>query len=94
MKIKYLECDCHSPEHTLRFSYFEDEPDTLFIEPHLYNYQKWYQRLWAAIKYVFGHCSNYGHFDCIVLDIKKSRELAAELDEFIFLAENYNAKNN
>lgn len=92
LKINYLECDCSSAEHTLRFSYFEDEPDMLFIEPHLNTHENIFQRMWAAIKYTLGYKCKYGHFDSVVVNRDKVRELRNQLDTFLRMTQDEKAK--
>jgi hypothetical protein len=65
---EYFGCECHSDEHTLRFT-FDTEPDA--GEPELYtsilleSEMPWYKRIVAATKYVFGYYKcKYGHFGC------------------------------
>jgi len=64
--MKYLECSCNSPEHTMRFSKFDDE-DFMYITIHL-SHCKFIHRLYNAIKYIFGYSCIYGHFDEFILD--------------------------
>jgi len=62
MEHKYITCECSSMEHTIRFSYFKDEPDLLYVEFHLNQTDRWYKRIWKAVKYIFGYRSKYGEF--------------------------------
>lgn len=66
MQTIYYECQCGSPEHTLRFVYDPDEND-LYTEIHLSQYRNFFKRAWVVIKYIFGHKCNYGCFDCWLL---------------------------
>ena len=84
-KVKYLECSCYSAEHTLRFSYDDNDTNELYIEICLYNYNSIFWRALAAIKYVFGYKSRYGHFDCMILERDKVKKLKDELDLFLGL---------
>jgi hypothetical protein len=60
-------CHCYSPEHQFIFHYFEDDNE-LILEVHLTTYKNFFKRLWAGLKYAFGHRSRYGEFDEIVIN--------------------------
>lgn len=80
--LEYLECACHSPEHTLKFVLDED-PEY----PALYAYvflseRGLLGRLWAALKYVLGHKCRYGHFDEFILRKEDCDRLTAMLGKF------------
>ena len=88
MNRKYFDCACYSQDHTICLEYIDDDPDdsivTLSVQ--LTKYRAWYKRLWAAIKYVFGYQSRYGHWDCFII------EPGQNLDDIIwFLTEARNA---
>jgi hypothetical protein len=74
METHYFECHCHSPEHTLSFHFFEDEPKMLsayiFLSP-----DSFFKRIWNAIKYIFGYKCKYGHFDEFILNPKDAEKL-------------------
>ena len=77
METSYYECQCESPEHTLRFVYDPDENE-LYTEVHLTQYRNVFKTIWVAIKYIFGYKCRYGHFDCWMLkneDCKGIKEL-------------------
>lgn len=63
MRKEYIGCNCNSLDHTMRFAWFEDEPDTMYVETFIITYDRWYKRVWTAIKYVFGYRSRYGDTD-------------------------------
>lgn len=74
-EFRYLECECTSPEHTLRIARDEDHTYiTFFLEG-----GPWWRRLTNAVKYLFGYKCRYGHFDEIVLGEDKVRELVEAL---------------
>ena len=56
-KVIHLDCDCHSPEHIIRYSLwawdYNDRPE-MFVEVQAGHYLPWYKRIWPAIKYMFG----------------------------------------
>ncbi|MHA2280184.1 MAG: hypothetical protein ACXAC5_04845 [Promethearchaeota archaeon] len=82
-KKKYFECDCYSIEHIFRISYLTDEPDEIYLEPHLSNSNGFFTRIGVAIGYIFGYRSAYGNFDSVILNAPKAIELHKCLGEFI-----------
>jgi hypothetical protein len=73
--FEYLECECSSPEHTVRFAKDEDFVYmTFFLES-----GPWYRRVASAFRHIFGYKSRYGHFDEVVMD----RETAARMAEIL-----------
>jgi hypothetical protein len=79
MKIKYLECVCHSPEHTLRF---EKDDECIYTAVYLNQDKNLFKRVWVAIKYIFGYKCKFGHWDCFILKEEDKEDLVR------FLAEN------
>lgn len=83
----YIECDCNSNEHVLRFTIDLDENDE-YPMPHVYTslflnqYRPWYARIWVALKYVFGYNCKYGHWDCTSLAVDKVNNLRDLLNQF------------
>jgi hypothetical protein len=65
---EHFECQCHSDEHTLRFTLDTepalDEAPEIYTSVFLGLWEPWWKRIWIGIKYVFGYTSKYGHFDC------------------------------
>ncbi len=83
MKIEHYDCVCSSADHSIRFVYFEDdveEPDEIYIEVQLAHTNKWYQRVWKALKYIFGYECRFGHWDTWSLDPKDVDRLIAMLE--------------
>lgn len=83
MNKTYLECSCGSLEHLVRFSYFEDEKDFVYLEIHLAPDRSFFRRLFNAIKYIFGHRSKYGDFDEILLDKNTVLKLKEACEKFL-----------
>lgn len=75
----YLECDCTSAEHTMRFVLDDDEVyPHIYVEMQLSRSRGFLRRLWLAIKYVFGYECKYGHWDETMLtagNVEKLRDL-------------------
>lgn len=78
----YFECQCGGAEHTLRFV-LNKEDDELYTSIFLNDWQRWYKRLWVAVKYVFGYKCKYGHWDCWILRRDDAERLHSMLYEFI-----------
>jgi hypothetical protein len=77
MNVQYIECDCHSEEHTLRY-HLDEEDGELYTTVYLQDWEAWHKRLWKAAKYVFGYSSKWGHFDTTVMsgdNLYKLRDL-------------------
>jgi len=55
-------CACSSLEHQL-FFWWDYGSDMLYVESHLHSNRNFWGRLKYALKYVFGHKSNYGSWD-------------------------------
>ena len=77
-KAEYFECKCDSSEHTLRFVY-DDEDDEIYTQVFLHA-PSFFQRVWQAIKYVFGYKCKYGHWDCTLLKKEDIPKLIALLE--------------
>lgn len=84
MRHKYIECECGTVEHTLRFTH-DDSPDwpEIYVDVHLGQHYGFFKRLWYGIKYIFGFKSVYGHFDESVLGEEKVKELRDFCNEWL-----------
>ena len=65
----------------------KDDPG-LYLEVQLIQHRNFFQRIWAAIKYVFGYRSNYGHWDCWLLDMRDTKGLINLLQQHQTLMKN------
>lgn len=87
MERKFILCECGWAEHQLLFFYDPDEDDSrfysLYVEVHLSTWKGFFRRLWAAIRYVFGYRSRYGHWDSIMIDVKQAKELLDFITKFL-----------
>lgn len=76
MNKHYFECHCHSPEHLLTFTIWDDD-DLSFIYAYVFlNPEPWYKRIYKGLRYIFGYQCRYGYFDEFILDPK-------DIDRFI-----------
>lgn len=75
----HITCVCTSPEHTLRFSFDEEEKE-VYTEVYLKQYRGFFKRVWIALKYIFGYSSRYGHWDCTIMNDAESRKLHGFLE--------------
>jgi hypothetical protein len=83
--ITFIECDCHSDEHTIKIERsMEDGQPEICISVQLSRTKGFFGRVIAATKYVFGHECRFGHWDCTSLNTEGQRQLASMLDEFLF----------
>ena len=64
--VTHIDCNCGSPEHILRFIWDADE-QTVYTEVQLRQWRNPVQRVWVAIKYVFGYQCRYGCWDCCIM---------------------------
>ena len=79
----FFECRCGSSEHTLRFVLDKDKTDPcIHTEVYLNLWERWYKRVWVALKYVFGYRCAYGHWDCWMLDGEDAGKLRDMVDDF------------
>ena len=71
-------CECHSPEHQFIVRYWDDAKE-VYVDIHLTKAPFW-QRVWYAIKYIFGYQSSYGAFDEIILNPEDAERLQKVVD--------------
>ena len=83
IKFEYFECQCTSPEHTLRFNY-DEENNEITTEIRLIQYHNIFKRIWISIKYIFGYKCKYGIWDCWIMkneDCKGLKELLNKVQD-------------
>lgn len=89
-EIEYMDCQCLSPEHTLRYMFTpynnDKDPPEIYTEVYLCK-QGFWKRIWIAIKYVFGYQCKYGHWDCTILTPSEVPKLQKLLNKYV---EEYN----
>ena len=88
MERDFYLCTCESPEHQFIVDGFIDELGDkkykeVTITPYLFKYQSIFSRTIAAIKYVFGHRTKYGHWDSICLNEEQARRLVNSINKFL-----------
>jgi len=79
-KKRYIECICDSSEHVMRMV-FDKENKECHIEMQLYG-QTFFNRVWGAIKYIFGYECKYGHWDCTSLSKDSLTNMITEMITF------------
>jgi len=82
LKSEFFECQCHSDEHTLKFTWNEEDNE-IYTSVFLDDYRNFFQRVKVAAKYIFGYKCKYGHWDCFVLkpeDAGRLKELLEKLN--------------
>jgi len=65
MKDLYIECNCYTDEHTLRFS-MDPEDGHMYLHVFLEN-DVFLKRLWKGIRYILGYKSKFGQFTEVIL---------------------------
>lgn len=78
MEKLYLDCQCESLEHSIRF-YYEPDLDCVVLDTHLIRIPLW-KRIVYAIKYILGYQSKYGAFDETLLNGDRISELQSFLE--------------
>ena len=76
-KIVYLECQCHSPEHSVKFI-LDNEEGEIYVYTQL-TPLPWYKRIWHGIRYMFNKSSTWGHWEETIL---KEEEISQLLNIF------------
>ena len=87
MRHEHFECICDSEEHSMRVTYFVDawngiEEDEIYISLYLADRGFWY-RLWHGIKYICGHKSRYGDYQCITIKREDAERLRDLMNRYI-----------
>jgi hypothetical protein len=80
MLPEILVCDCNSNEHQI-IIYFDEELGSAYLQIHLTK-RKFWQRLKAGIKYIFGYKSRFGHWDEFIFKpehASKLKEIAEKI---------------
>ena len=79
-------CDCSWPEHQTIFT-INGDPDPkwayISIETHLTTYKNLFQRIWVAVKYVFGYRSQYGEWDDVSINHQEAKRIRDFMDKFL-----------
>jgi hypothetical protein len=79
-KEEFLLCQCHSAEHQLFFTWWDDEDiKEVFMHVHLAKHTFW-ERLVYGIKYIFGYQCKYGAFDEMILRKEDAEKLQNVVD--------------
>lgn len=87
MRHEHFECICDTEEHSMRVTYFVDEwngidEDEVYISLYMVDNGFWY-RLWHGIKYIFGHKSRYGDYQCITIRREDAERLRDLMNRYI-----------
>lgn len=89
----FIECDCGSDEHTLRFT-IDAEEQVIYTSVFLNQWRPWYGRVWIALKYVFGYECKYGHWDCTSMSRAQVDQLKQVLLEYYDLCKKAHETNS
>lgn len=86
MQMKYVECECQTMEHLLRFIWdeYDKEDPYMYIDVCLNSYG-FLKRFWYGIKYIFGFKTNIGtgNFDLSILRRKQVTEIRNLCNEWL-----------
>ena len=70
-----IRCDCHWVEHQVWLSDIaDDETQEFVIQFHLVRDRFW-KRVWHAVKYVLGYQSRYGAFDDVIVNPAEAQRM-------------------
>lgn len=79
--IKYIECQCSSPDHVVRISHWKfTEDNDLVIEVQFNNHLNWYGRLKIALKYLFK--KRYSTWSDCLVEPKQVDDIITLLNNF------------
>lgn len=76
-------CDCSNMEHQFVISYDPEYYDEICVQVHLTQSDTFFGRVKQVIKYIFGHRSDYGDFQEILLDKAKTTMLVSTLQKHL-----------
>jgi hypothetical protein len=84
MKREYVECECGTIEHMLRFTW-NDDPDwpEIYVDVYLNQRYGLFKRLWYGLKYIFGFKSRFGQFDEATMSYEKVEQLKVMCDKWL-----------
>lgn len=83
----YVECQCDSGDHVIRFVYSPADdktnfPPDLYMEVQMCQPNGFFRRLWLAVKYLFKKECEYGHWDCTLIAVDEVIKLQKLLEQF------------
>jgi len=81
----HFDCQCSSPEHIIRFVYsppFKDDGPEIYTEVQLCQPRNFFEKIWVALKYIFGYKCKYGHWDCWIMKSEDLSRFKDMLDRF------------
>lgn len=80
---KVVFCECHSPEHQMIFSFWEDKQESeMYLTVHL-SKSKLLWRVRDAVKHIFGYQCKYGDWDEVCLDKQQAVEIRDMMNLFL-----------
>lgn len=80
-----LGCDCHAPEHSIKFDVDMEDMDYpyVYVTPYLTTHDNIWKRLVTAFKYVFTNKKGLGQFDNVILREKDLLALKVFVDSAV-----------
>lgn len=79
-EVFYIECDCGSQEHSIRFIIFSND-EYLVVWTFLLSRIGFFKRFWNALKYIFSYRRRYGHFEETLLNPAQVEQLRDLLNQ-------------
>lgn len=79
-KTKFIDCDCTSNEHIIRFDYDPMDGNQVYLSVQLPKVS-FFKRMLAAVKYVLGYQCKYGHWEETLINKNQIEEIIELLVE-------------
>lgn len=87
-----VECTCWYADHQVQLHYSEDAPyEGLYLTVHLTSPDNVFQRIWYAIRYIFGYKCRYGAWDELDLDRTDCQKVVTYLNDYIQISRDSHA---
>lgn len=86
-EVKFVSCECSSPDHALQMSYYDDDVNNdtasqemyipeLYFNLQLSPYLGFWKRLWLGFRYIFGFTERrYSHWNCCLISEDGAKDI-------------------
>jgi hypothetical protein len=94
----WVKCSCSTPDHVIAFKWerwdWSDGSEVdLYIETQMRREERWWKRLWTAIRYIFKATPcQFGYWSCAIVDEDQAAEIRDLMTEYIEVAERYRSE--
>ena len=87
-KVLYIECGCLSKEHLMvaELNDFGDKEKPfwdLSFHIQMNHWAPWWKRIWYAVKYAFAIAPSNYHWDSVMVEADRARDLRDLIDEYL-----------